>query len=66
MEFTNEQLTELKHCINSNIGMRIQYDSILDEGKRKDNNSNWLKQDYELLEMVLKEQDRRKSEEEQC
>lgn len=57
MDFTMEELVELKHCINSNIGLRLQYDTILDEGKRKENNDKWLIQDYELLARIVKEID---------
>ena len=57
MEFSTEELKELKHCINSNIGLRIQYDCVLDEGKRKEDNDKWLKQDYILLARIVKELD---------
>jgi len=57
MEFSKEELKELKHCINSNIGLRIQYDCVLDEGKRKEDNDKWLKQDYILLARIVKELD---------
>jgi hypothetical protein len=46
MEFTLDELKELKHCINSTIGLRIQYDCVLDEGKRKEDNDKWLADDY--------------------
>lgn len=57
MEFSKEELKELKHCINSNIGLRIQYDCVLSKGKRKDNNDKWLKEDYLLLARIVKELD---------
>ena len=60
MDFTLEDLMELKHCINNTIGLRIQYDCVLDEGRRKENNDKWLAQDYILLHRVLKEIDARK------
>lgn len=55
MEFSKEEIEELKHCINSTIGLRIQYSCILDEGKRKDDNDKWLEEDYLLLAKIVKE-----------
>jgi hypothetical protein len=66
MEFTIDELKELKHCINSTIGLRIQYDCILDEGKRKDDNDRWLAEDYLLLARIVKELDLRKVEDKEC
>ena len=62
MEFTRDELKEIKHCINSNIGLRLQYSCILDEGKRKTDNDRWLKEDYDLLAKIVKELDMLKEE----
>jgi hypothetical protein len=66
MDFTLEELKELKHCINSTIGLRIQYDCVLDEGKRKEDNDTWLADDYKLLARIVKEIDLRKIEDKEC
>ncbi|NRU52407.1 hypothetical protein [Clostridium beijerinckii] len=66
MDFTLEELKELKHCINSTIGLRIQYDCVLDEGKRKEDNDKWLADDYKLLARIVREIDLRKIEDKEC
>jgi hypothetical protein len=66
MDFTLEELKELKHCINSTIGLRIQYDCVLDKGKRKEDNDKWLADDYKLLARIVKEIEIRKAESIKC
>ena len=56
MEFTLEEIRELKHSLNSLIAQRITYSISVKEGsEREANNQKYLEMDYKLLEKVLKE-----------
>lgn len=58
MEFNKEELKELKTAINSIISQRLTYKIIVQDGsKRQELNDKYLKQDYALLEKVIKEID---------
>lgn len=58
MEFNKEELRELKTAINSIISQRLTYKITVQDGsKRQELNDKYLKQDYELLEKVIKEID---------
>ena len=65
MEFTTEEIIELKHSINSLIAQRITYSISVKEGsERETNNQKYLDMDYQLLEKVIKEIGIRKAEQE--
>ncbi|NFH01330.1 hypothetical protein FC831_13765 [Clostridium botulinum] len=60
MEFTTEELREIKIALNTLVGNRIQYRLFVQEGVRKADNERYLKLDYKLIEKIVKyiEQDK--------
>ncbi|MBY6838713.1 hypothetical protein [Clostridium botulinum] len=54
MEFTTEELKEIKIALNTLVGNRIQYRLFVQEGIRKEDNEKYLKLDYELIEKIVK------------
>lgn len=62
MEFTTEQLEELRRSINTMISSRIEYKYVESSEVRKEMNNKYIKMDYSLLDMILKEIDARKAE----
>jgi hypothetical protein len=55
MEFSNEEMEELRRCINTMISSRIEYKYIENSEARIELNNKYLKMDYLLLDKVLKE-----------
>ena len=64
MEFTREELEELRRSINTMISSRIEYKYIENSEARIEINNKYLQMDYLLLDRVLKELD--KEEDNQC
>ena len=63
MKLTLNEMKELKIAINSLIGQRITYSISVKEGSiREKNNEQYLKDDYALLERILKEIENKKAE----
>ena len=60
MDFTIEELEEIKRALNSMIAQRVQYSIIETNETRRETNDKYKKMDYELLEKIIKEMDRRK------
>lgn len=58
MEFTREELEEIKRSLNTLISERIRYGLIENNETRRENNQNYLDLDYAILEKVLKELDK--------
>ena len=53
VEFSKEELQELKRCINCMIGNRIQYSIVEMNEKRNELNETYKQMDYDLLEKVM-------------
>ncbi|HBJ1650867.1 TPA: hypothetical protein LA460_000085 [Clostridium botulinum] len=53
MEFTAEELREIKIALNTLVGNRIQYRLFVQEGIRKDDNEKYLKLDYKLIKKIV-------------
>lgn len=53
--FTNEDLKELKLCVNEMISSRIQYSHLEANKNRLIENEKYLELDYRLLEKILNE-----------
>lgn len=62
MEFTLEELIEIKKALNGMIGQRIQYEIIETNNKRLEDNEKYKQLDYNLLNKVIKEIDKKKQE----
>ena len=62
MEFTLEELIEIKKALNGMIGQRIQYEIIEINNKRLEDNEKYKQLDYNLLDKVIKEIDKKKQE----
>lgn len=62
MEFTLEELIEIKKALNGMIGQRIQYEIIETNNKRLEDNEKYKQLDYNLLDKVIKEIDKKKQE----
>ena len=60
MNFTIEELEEIKRALNTIIAQRVQYSIIETNETRRETNDKYKKMDYELLEKIIKEMDRRK------
>ena len=60
MDFTIEELEEIKRALNSMIAQRVQYSIIETNETRRETNDKYKKMDYELLEKIIKEMDGRK------
>ena len=60
MEVTIEELEEIKRALNTIIAQRVQYSIIENNETRRETNDKYKKMDYELLEKIIKEMDRRK------
>ena len=60
MEVTIEELEEIKRALNTMIAQRVQYSIIETNETRRETNDKYKKMDYELLEKIIKEMDRRK------
>ena len=60
MDFTIEELEEIKRALNTMIAQRVQYSIIEVNETRRETNDKYKKMDYELLEKIIKEMDRRK------
>ena len=60
MDFTIEELEEIKRALNTIIAQRVQYSIIETNETRRETNDKYKKMDYELLEKIIKEMDRRK------
>ena len=60
MDFTIEELEEIKRALNTIIAQRVQYSIIEVNETRRETNDKYKKMDYELLEKIIKEMDRRK------
>lgn len=54
IKFSNEELQELKKCVNEMISSRIQYKNIEKNETRKMDNEKYLNLDYKLLDKILK------------
>lgn len=54
INFSNEEIQELKKCINEMIASRIQYGHAENNNVRKCNNEKYLELDYKLLDKILK------------
>lgn len=54
INFSNEEIQELKRCINEMISSRIQYSHTENNEIRKMDNKTYLDLDYRLLDKVLK------------
>lgn len=65
MEFTLEELIEIKKALNGMIGQRIQYEIIETNNKRLEDNEKYKQLDYNLLDKVIKEINKKKQECEQ-
>lgn len=57
MEFTREELEEIKRSLNCMISERIRYSLIENSEVRQQDNRKYLDLDYKLLENVLEELD---------
>jgi hypothetical protein len=55
MDFTLDELEELRRSINTMISSRIEYKYIENSEARIETNNKYLKMDYLLLDRVLKE-----------
>lgn len=63
MEFTLSEMKELKMAVNALISQRITYSISVKEGsEREKSNDLYLKEDYKLLERILKEIELKKAE----
>lgn len=51
--FTEEELKELKLCVNEMISSRIQYSHLETNDSRLVQNKKYLDLDYELLEKII-------------
>ena len=60
MDFTIEELEEIKSALNTMIAQRVQYSKIEVNETRRETNDKYKKMDYELLEKIIKEMDGRK------
>ena len=60
MGFTIEELEEIKRALNTIVAQRVQYSIIETNETRRETNDKYKKMDYELLEKIIKEMDRRK------
>ena len=60
MDFTIEELEEIKRALNTMIAQRVQYSIIEANETRRETNDKYKKMDYELLEKIIKEMDGRK------
>ena len=60
MDFTIEELEEIKRALNTIVAQRVQYSIIETNETRRETNDKYKKMDYELLEKIIKEMDRRK------
>ncbi|MBZ9693299.1 hypothetical protein [Clostridium sp. M14] len=54
MEFTTEELREIKIALNALAGNRIQYRLFVQEGIRRTDNEKYLSLDYKLIEKIVK------------
>ena len=55
MEFTVEELEEIKFCINTMISERIKYERFEKNNNRLSTNEKHKQMDYDLLNRVLNE-----------
>ena len=55
MEFTIEELEEIKLCINTMISERIKYECFENNNDRLSTNKKYRQMDYDLLDRVLNE-----------
>ena len=55
MEFTVEELEEIKLCINTMISERIKYERFEKNNNRLSTNEKYKKMDYDILDRVLDE-----------
>ena len=55
MEFTVEELEEIKLCINTMISERIKYECFEKNNNRLSKNEKYKQMDYDLLDRVLNE-----------
>ena len=55
MEFTLEELEEIKLCINTMISERIKYERFEKNDNRLSTNEKHKQMDYDLLDRILNE-----------
>ena len=55
MEFSIEELEEIKLCINTMISERIKYECFENNNNRLSANEKYKQMDYELLDRILNE-----------